>query len=110
MSEPAKDDRETESDNEFYDAYDDLNNEKSDTRCKEYENEKIFLENFDSDNEENDESDLPDFESRPEVKKLKSKLNRLHMSDETDFKKSDSDTDQNDEDEENSKQKEKVFY
>jgi hypothetical protein len=105
MTEPSKEVRETESDGEFYDACDDLSEEVKDDKKR--ENEKVFLENFDSDQddeeEEEDESDLPDFESRPEVKKLKSKLNKLHLSDDVDFKNNDTDTKQ-DEDEENTEQ------
>ena len=105
MTEPSKEVRETESDGEFYDACDDLTEEVKEDKKR--ENEKIFLENFDSDEEE-DESDLPDFESRPEVKKLKSKLNKLHLSDDVDFKKNDSDTKQDDDDDEENKEQEKV--
>ena len=106
MTDPVKD-REVESENEFFDACDDLTNEKDNKECLD---EKTFLENYDSDDEANDESDLPDFESRPEVKKLKSKLNKLHLSDETDFKTNDSDkSDDDNEKEKNSQQQEKVF-
>ena len=100
----------SESDCEFYDACDHLiaDKQKSETNT-----EKLLLENFDS--SDNDENDLPDFESRPEIKKLKSRLNRLHLSDEVDFKQKESDADKNedenkkdDEDEDEEEREDKV--
>ena len=96
VAEAASSLKETDSDAEFYDACDDLAEDTApkSSNAAPSEKEKVFLENYDSeDNGEDEEDDLPDFESRPEIKKLKSKLNKLHMNDEDDFRSCDFDTD-----------------